>query len=58
MMIIDFHQILILYLKAGALLFNAGYNEQVLLLNPEKNLAQIRFVVFEQNAKKHTNSEN
>jgi len=24
------------------------------LLNPEKNLAQIRLVVFEKNAKKHT----
>jgi len=32
------------------LLFNAGCNEQVFLLNPKKKLVQIRFVVFEINS--------
>jgi len=31
--------------------FNAGCFEQVFVLNPEKNLAQIRLIVFEKNAK-------
>jgi len=38
------------FLKAGALLVNAGCNEQVFLLDPEKkkkNLAQIRLAVFD-----------
>jgi len=30
--------------------FNANCNEQVFLLNPEKNFAQIDLVVFEKNA--------
>jgi len=42
-------------------LFNAGCNKEVFsdfLLNPEKNLAQIRLVVFEKNEKNaHFNSE-
>jgi len=31
----------------GAVIFNSGCNEQVFLLNLEKNLAQTRLVVFE-----------
>jgi len=45
---------MILSVRPSALLFNAGCNEQVFLLNPEKNLAQIRLVVFEKNSKKRT----
>jgi len=45
-------------LKAGCIAFQAGYNEQVFAPKPWKNLAQIRLVVFEKNAKKRTfNSE-
>jgi len=36
------------------LLFNAGCNKQVFILNSENKLAQIRLVVFKKNAK--TNS--
>jgi len=37
---------------------NAGCNEQEFFLNPKKNLAEIRLVVFEKNAKNaHFNSE-
>jgi len=39
------------YSKAGWIALNAGYNEQVFLLPEKKNLAQIRLVVFEKNAK-------
>jgi len=39
------------------LLFNAGCNEQVFSPKPEKKLAQIRFVVFEKNAKPTFNSK-
>jgi len=36
----------------GALLFNAGFNmTKCFLQNPEKNIAQIRAVVFDKNAK-------
>jgi len=39
----------------GAVLFNAGcIMNKRFLLNPEKNLVQIRFVVFEKNAKPHS----
>jgi len=34
--------------------FNAGCNEQVFSLKPEKKLTQIRLVVFEKNAKTYT----
>jgi len=45
--------------RPGAVLFNAGYNKQVFLLNPEKILAQIRLVVFEKKQRNaHFNSEN
>jgi len=38
--------------------FNAGFSEQVLCPKPYKNLAQIRLIVFEKNAKMtHFNSD-
>jgi len=38
--------------KAGCIAFNASCNEQVFfLLNLEKNLKQIRIVIFEKNTK-------
>jgi len=41
----------------GAVLFNAGCNiDKCFLLNPGKNLTQIRLVVLEKNA--HFNSKN
>jgi len=41
------------------LLFNAGSNEQVFSPKSLKNLAQIRLVIFEKNAKSaYFNSEN
>jgi len=45
--------------RPGAVLFNAGCNEQVFFPEPRKKIAQIRLVVFEKNAKTaHFNSKN
>jgi len=38
-------------IKGRVQFFNAGCNEKVFLLNAEKKLDQIRFTVFEKNAK-------